>query len=179
MATANPGSGPVSLFGESNKLHSKMNSFREVIGRKKLEVRRVCKEMRSLIEKKEEAIIQELDAIWRKVNTKMEKKKTDTQKIIGELEIRKNEIDELLRKLNQTEREFPELSEAIEQAKREVDIGIPNVKLTWRLEELKDCIDRICGCEQQILVYSEDTQYQLKWAKCEQGKGNSQMNHPV
>ena len=64
MATAHPGSGPVSLFGESsNKLQNKVNSFREVIERKKLEVRRVSKEMRSLIEKKEEEIIRELDTI--------------------------------------------------------------------------------------------------------------------
>ena len=50
MATADPGSGPVSLFGVSNKLQNKLNSFREVIEMKKLEVKRVSKEMRSLIE---------------------------------------------------------------------------------------------------------------------------------
>ena len=86
MATADPGSGPVSLFGVSNKLQSKVNAFREVIEGKKLEVRRVSKEMRSLIERKEEAMIQELNAIWEEVNARMERKKTETQKEIQEIE---------------------------------------------------------------------------------------------
>ena len=37
MATEDPGSGPVSLFGVSNKLQSKVNSFREVIERRSWE----------------------------------------------------------------------------------------------------------------------------------------------
>ena len=89
MATADPGSGPVSLFGVSNKLQSKVNAFREVIEGKKLEVRRVSKEMRSLIERKEEAMIQELNAIWEEVNARMERKKTETEKKIQEIETHK------------------------------------------------------------------------------------------
>ena len=178
MATADPGSGPVSLFGVSNKLQSKVNSFREVIERKKLEVRRVCKEIKSLIEKKEEEIIRELDAIWEEVNTKMEEKKTETHKKIIELEIKKKEIDKILLELNQTATEYPQLSEAIEKSKREMDIDIPNVKLTWRVEELKYCINRMCRCDQQILVYNEDTRYQLKWSKCEEGRGYNQLYCP-
>ena len=179
MATADPGSGPVSLFGVSNKLQSKVNSFREMIERKKLEVRRVSKEIRSLIEKKEEEIIRELDAIWEEVNTRMEKKKTETQKKIYELESKKKEIDKILLELNPTETQFPlQFSEAIERAKEEMDIDIPNVKLTWRVDELKDCINRMCRCDQQILVYNEDTRYQLKWSKCEEGSGDNQLSCP-
>ena len=48
-----------------------------------------------------------------------------------------------------------------------MDIDIPNVKLTWRVNELEDCINRMCRCEQQILAYKEDTRFQLKWSKCE------------
>ena len=179
MATADPGPGPVSLFGVSNKLQSKVNSFREVIERKKLEVRRVSKEMRSLIETKEEEIIRELDAIWEEVNTKMEKKKTETQNKIRELENKKNEIDKILLELDPDETQFPQFSEAIEKAKKkEKDIDIPNVKLTWRVDELKDCVNRMCRCDQQILVYNEDTRYQLKWSKCEERRGDNQLYYP-
>ena len=57
-----------------------------------------------------------------------------------------------------------------------MDIDVPNVKLTWRVDELKDCINKMCRCDQQILVYNEDTQYQLKWSKCEYG--DNQLNRP-
>ena len=178
MATADPGSGPISLFGVSNKLQNKVNSFREVIERKKLEVRRVSKEMRSLIEKKEEELIRELDTIWEEVNTRMDRKKTETQKYIRELETKKKEMFDILRKFNPTETHFPQISDAIERAKNEMDIDIPNVKLTKRMDELKDCINRMCCCDQQILAYNEDTRYQLKWSKCEEGSGYNQLNHP-
>ena len=92
MATADPGSGPASLFGVSNKLQSKVNSFREMIERKKLEVRRVSKEMRSLIETKEGSIIRELNVIWEEVNTKLERKKIDTQNEIEEIETLRKEF---------------------------------------------------------------------------------------
>ena len=178
MATADPGSGPVSSFGVSNKLQSKVNSFREVIERNKSEVRRVSKEMRSLIEKKEESIIRELDVIWEEVNARIVKKKTETQRYILELEIKKKEMFEILRMLNPTETQFPQISESIERAKSEMDIDIPNVKLTWRVDELKDCINRMCRCDQQILVYNENTRYQPKWSKCDRGSGDNQLYYP-
>ena len=36
----------------------------------------------------------------------------------------------------------------------------------------------MCRCDQQILVYNKDTRYQLKWSKCEEGRGNNQLYHP-
>ena len=143
MATADPGSVPASLFEVSDKLQNKVNSFREMIERKKSEVRIVCKEMRNLIEKKEISIIGELENILCEVNAGVEKKIIETQKHIRELEFK---IDGILRKFNPTETHFSELSEAIESPKREMDIDIPNVKLTWRVNELKDCINRMCRC---------------------------------
>ena len=180
MATADPGSGPVSLFGVSNKLQNKVNSFREVIERKKFDVRRVSKEMRNLIEKKEESIIRELDTIWEEINSRIEKKKTEIQRHIRELESKKKEMVEILRKFNPTETQFPQVSEAIERAKNEMDIDIPNVKLTWRVDELKDCINRVCRCstDQQIRKYNEDTRYQLEWSKCEEDIGHNPLYRP-
>ena len=178
MATADPGSGPVSLFGVSTKLQNKVNSFREMIERKKLEVRRVSKEMRSLIEKKEESIIQELDSICDGVNARMEKKKTEIQKEIEDIEASKLEIEQKLKRLNPTSKPIIDISDFVDSAKREMDIDIPNVKLTWRIDELEDCINRMCRCDQQILVDNEDTRYQLKWSKCGEGRGDNQLYHP-
>ena len=178
MATADPGSGPASLFGVSNKLQSKVNSFREMIERKKLEVRRVSKEMRSLIETKEEEIIRDLDVILEEVNTKVERKKIETQKVIEEIETLRKEMERKIRKLKTTSIQLTQISEEIDSIKSEMDIDIPNVKLTWRVDEFKDCINRMCRCDQQILVYNEDTRYQLKWSKCEFGSGDNQLYTP-
>ena len=178
MATADPGSGPVSLFGLNNKLQSKVNSFREVIEGKKLEVRRISKEMRSLIEKKEEAIIRELDTIWEEVNSRIEKKKTETQKKLETIEKHRKEMENIFRELNPTTTPFSQISDATDSVKREMDIDIPIVKLTWRVDELKDCINRMCRCDLQIQVYNEDTRYQLKWSKCEEGRGDNQLKNP-
>ena len=176
MATADPGSGPASLFGVSNKLQSKVNSFREMIERKKLEVRRVSKEMRSLIETKEEEIIRELNAIWEELNAKMERKKVEIQTKIAAFEEKAREMEKLYEELSAESSPLFNVSEKVDSVKRKMDIDIPNVKLTWRVDKLKDCINRMCRCDQQILVYNEDTQYQLKWSKCKFGKGDNQLN---
>ena len=163
MATADSGSGPVSLFGVSDKLQSKVNSFREVIERKKLEVRRVCKEMRSLIKNKEEAIVRALDAIWEEVIAEMEKKKTEAQKENEKIRAHKTEMLRKSKILNPTPKKPKiEISDSIDSLKTEMDIDIPKVRLKWRVEELKNCIIRMCRFEQQILVYNENSPYQLK-----------------
>ena len=177
MATAETGSGPVSLFGVSNKLQSKVNSFREVIERKKLEVRRVSKEMRSLIEKKEEEIIQDLDTILEEVSSRMEKE-IKTQKVIEDIEAYKVEMEKKFKELNPTSKPKIDISDSIDSVKSEMDIDIPNVKLIWKVDELKDCINQMCRCDQNILVYNEDTQYQLEWGKCEEGKADNQLWNP-
>ena len=88
-------------------------------------------------------------------------------------------MERRLCKLSPVSIQFRYISKGIDLAKREMDIDIPNVKLTWRMDELKDCIDRICRCDQHILVYNEDTtRYQLKWSKCEEGSGDNQLNRP-
>ena len=130
------------------------------------------------VEKREISIIRELDNILYEVNTKIEKKIIETQKHIRELEFKKKEIDGILRKLNPIETHFSEFSEAIESAKREMDIDIPNVKLTWKVNELKDCINRMCRCDQQILVYNENSRDQLKSSNSEEGSGYTQPYLP-
>ena len=184
MATSSPGSGPVSLFPVNNKLQNKVNLLREVIDRKKLEVRRVSKEMRDLIEKKEEQTIRELEAIWEQVNVRIQNEKKETQKAIEEIKIHHNEMKKSFEKMenlfkgkNQSLDPFtlPQISEKIDSVKREMDISIPYVKVTWRIDELKEAITRMCRCEEQIISYKEGTPHQLKWSKCEKGKGENQL----
>ena len=178
MATADPRSGPVSLFGVNNKLQSKVNSFREMIEGKKSEIRRVSKEMRSLIEKNEKELIRDLDSIWEELNTRIEKKKNDVEKKICVLESKAKEMEQLFTEINPGSGPLFHISEKLNSVKREMDIDIPKVNLTWRVDELKDCINRMCRCDQQILVHNEDTRYQLKWSKCEKGSGDNQLYHP-
>ena len=45
------------------------------------------------------------------------------------------------KKLNPTSKPKIDISDSIDSVKREMDIDIPNVKLTWRIDELKDCIN--------------------------------------
>ena len=118
MATADPGFGPASLFGVNNKLQSKVNSFREMIERKKLEVRRVSKEMRSLIETKEEAIIRELNAILEKVNNEVEKKKAETQGEINKIESHRMEMEKLFEKLSINSGPLINISDRLNSVKR-------------------------------------------------------------
>ena len=175
MATSSPGSGPVSLFPVNNKLQDKVNLLREVIDRKKLEVRRVSKEMRDLIEEKEEQTIRELEAIWEQVNVRLDQKKTDMQNKIDEIEKQRNRLVELMQDFGSVETALPQISEKIDSVKREMDISIPYVKVTWRIDELKEAITRMCRCEEQIISYKEGTPYQLKWSKCERGNGDNQL----
>ena len=187
MATSSPGSGPASLFPVSNKLKNKVNLLREVIDRKKLEVRRVSKEMRDLIEKKEEQTIRELEAIWEQVNVRIENEEKETQKLIEEINMQNSEMQKIYEKMenlfkgkNQslTPLTLLQISEKIDSLKREMDISIPYVKVTWRIDELKGAITRMCRCGEQIISYKEGTPYQLKWSKCERGKGDNQLESP-
>ena len=165
MAKADPGSGPASLFEVSTKLQSKVKLFRELIEKKKLEVRSVSKEMRNLIEKKEEELIRELDAIWEEMRTRMQSTKSEVEEEMTEVSEGINPLDDISEKHN--------------SVKRELDFDIPSLILKWRVDELKDCIDTMCRCEQQLLVYNKDPWYRLKWSKCEEGNGNNQLLRPA
>ena len=64
-----------------------------------------------------------------------------------------------------------EIPQRIESVQKEMDIEIPFVKLTWRVNELRDSIHRLCSCSKQIVKYSEDTPVQLKWSSCAERRG--------
>ena len=136
--------GPVSLFAVDNKLQSKINTFREVIDDKKMEVIRISNEMKKLLERKEKEIIRELDAIWDAINHKVDQKKKDIHKSIVDIEKHKKEMEKHFEKLNPASRPKLEISEAIKTLKMELDVEIPNVKLELKIDQLKHCIDDMC-----------------------------------
>ena len=78
MATSEELPIPASAFPVNNKLQRKVNVFKEVIESEKTEVRRIGREMRGAISRKEEEVIRELDAVWESVNAQIEKKKRDS-----------------------------------------------------------------------------------------------------
>ena len=185
MATADSGSGPVSLFPVNNKLQARMNLLKEVIASQKLEVRRIREEMIRLIEKKENEITKELDSIWDEANARIGKKKEEIQKKIEKIEKRIDEMkksyDEmkmLLEQMNQTlpPHSLPHVSEAVESAKRELDISIPYLNLSWRVDALRESINKMCCVEH--VFREETTPFQLTWSKSEKGNGERQLAHP-
>ena len=49
---------------------------------------------------------------------------------------------------------LPVISEAVESAKRELDISIPHLNLSWRVDVLRESINRMFHVE-QVLVFKE------------------------
>lgn len=184
MAKADPGYGSDGLFSSSNKLRCKLTLLSEVILNEKWEVRRIGKEMRDLISKKEEETIRELDSIWKEMSIRIDEKMEETQKKIEEIEKHERDMiaiygkmEVLFKDVQHNLSPLTQITEAVESVKRDVDIPIPYLKLTWRLDELRDSINTMCRCERQI---REDfpSPYQLKWSKCEEGPGETELCAP-
>ena len=133
--------------------------------------------MRNRIEKKGEEISRELSTIWGEVNARIKMKETEIAAKIQVLEAKVSEVEKLFKELIPGSG-IPFNTEKLNSVKEQIYVDIPNVKLTWRVDELKDCINRMCHCEQQILVYNEDTRYQLEWSKCELRSGDNQIHRP-
>ena len=62
--------------------------------------------------------------------------------------------------------------------RQELDVDIPFVSLTWRLNELRDCIDGMCVCEAKDVKFRNDIPISLKWSCGEKGKGEHQLFDP-
>ena len=71
---------------------------------------------------------------------------------------------------------LPHVSEAVESAKSELDINIPYLNLSWRVDALRESINRMC-CVEQVFK-EETTPFQLRWSKCEKGDGETQFDYP-
>ena len=179
MATAstheNPTATPVSLLPVSNKLQDRMNTLRDVIDNKKSLVRQVSEEMKQLIDQKTQLIISELEAIWDDTNQRLNLKREETHRRIQDL--LKMEMERILKELGQTPR-FNEIDEQIESVEREMDIDIPFVNLNWKVEQLRDSINTLCGCEQRTVKFGNDIPIPLKWSTCGEGEEDNQLFGP-
>ena len=161
----------------SNKLQERMNVLKEVIENKKSLVRRVAQEMKTRIDNRTMDILKDLDAVWENVNTLVTGKRDEMEKTIAELNRHKAEIETLFKRHNQHPSQT-QLSESISSMRQELDVDIPFVSLTWRLRELRDCIDGMCVCETKDVKLRNDIPISLKWSCGEEGNGEHQLYNP-
>ena len=166
-----------SLSPVSNKLQERMNVLKEVIENKKSLVRRVAQEMKTRIDNRTMDILKDLDAVWENVNTLVTGKRDEMEKTIAELNRYKAEMETLFKRHNQHD-SLTQVSESIGSMRQELDVDIPFVSLTWRLSELRDCIDGMCVCETKDVKLCNDIPISLKWSCGEEGKGEHQLYSP-
>ncbi|KAI6653206.1 hypothetical protein LOD99_3731 [Oopsacas minuta] len=174
MASVNP----VNPIPVGDKLEKKLNLLKKVIDENKSEVIRVREEMKQLIDMKSEEVLRELDSIWTEVNERKEKRRQDIEKNIVEINEYKKAMEKLFLNLNPTAIPTIDFTETFKSVHKEMDIEIPYIKLTWRVNELRDSINKLCGCSKQILKSSEDNPIQFKWSSCTRGDGDKQLNCP-
>ena len=166
-----------SLSPVSNKLQERMNVLKEVIENKKSLVRRVAQEMKTRIDDRTMDILKDLDAVWENVNTLVTGKRDEMEKTIAELNRYKAEMETLFKRHNQHP-SLTQVSESIGSMRQELDVDIPFVSLTWRLSELRDCIDGMCVCETKDVKLRNHIPISLKWSCGEEGKGEHQLYNP-
>ena len=166
-----------SLSPVSNKLQERMNVLKEVIENKKSLVRRVAQEMKTRIDNRTMDILKDLDAVWENVNTLVTGKRDEMEKTIAELNRHNAEMETLFKRHNQ-HHSLTQVSESISSMRQELDVDIPFVSLTWRLRDLRDCIDGMCVCETKDVKLRNDIPISLKWSCGEGGNGENQLYNP-
>ena len=154
-----------------------MNVLKEVIENKKSLVRRVAQEMKTRIDNRTMDILKDLDAVWENVNTLVTEKRDEMEKTIAELNRYKAEMETLFKRHNQ-HHSLTQVSELISSMRQELDVDIPFVSLTWRLSELRDCIDGMCVCETKDVKLRNDIPISLKWSCGEKRNGENQLYNP-
>ena len=162
-----------------NKLEDKMNSLREVIDSNKSMVLKVSEEMKQLIDEKSQLIIRELEAIWDEANRRLNQKREEVNEKIEKINEHKSKMKELFDSLPPVLPSFLEkIPEAIESVRREMNIEIPYVKLSLRVNELRKCIEGMCVCEDRVVKFGDDIPIALKWSSCDAGEQENQLYLP-
>ena len=135
------------LHPVSEKIDNTMNLFRQNIDEKKAEVNRIREEMKLLIDKQSDELLRELDEIWKEVNKKEKKKEEFTQNI-RDLQEHQKAMEDLFRKMNMNPSftQMTEVSERIETVQKKIDVKTPVVKLSWKVDRLRDSINTMCSC---------------------------------
>ena len=162
-----------------NKLEDKMNTLREVIDSNKSMVLKVSEEMKQLIDEKSQLIIRELVAIWDEANRRLNQKREEVNEKIEKINEHKSKMKELFDSLPPVLPSFLEkIPEAIESVRREMNIEVPYVKLSWRVNELRKCIEGMCVCEDRVVKFGDDIPIALKWSSCDEGEQENQLYLP-
>ena len=162
-----------------NNLEDKMSILREVIDSNKSIVLRVSEEMKQLIDEKSQMILRQLEAIWDEANHRLNQKREEVNRKIEKINRCKSEMQELFESLPPTLPSFLEqIPEAIESVRREVNIDVPYVKLSWRVDELRKCVEGMCVCEDRVVKFGDYIPIALEWSSCDEGKQENQLFHP-
>ena len=169
---------PESLRPVSNKMQDRMNVLREVIQSKKALVHRAANEMKTRIDNRTMDIIKQLDAVWERANTRVTQKRDEMEKTIAELNKHRAHMETLFSKHNQHPSSLAQIDDSISSMRQELDVDIPFVSLSWRLSELRDCIDGMCVCETKDVTLRNDLPLSLKWSCGERGEEENQIYHP-
>ena len=155
-----------------NNLEDKMSILREVIDSNKSIVLRVSEEMKQLI-------LRQLEAIWDEANHRLNQKREEVNRKIEKINRCKSEMQELFDSLPPTLPSFLEqIPEAIESVRREVNIDVPYVKLSWRVDELRKCVEGMCICENRVVKFGDDIPIALEWSSCDEGQQENQLFTP-
>ena len=176
MATRDPPI-PESLRPVSNKMQDRMNVLREVIQSKKALVHRAANEMKTRIDNRTMDIIKQLDAVWERANTRVTQKRDEMEKTIAEVNRLRSGIETQFSKHNQHP-SLAQIDDSISSMRQELDVDIPFVSLSWRLSELRDCIDGMCVCETKDVTLRNDLPLSLKWSCGERGEEENQIYAP-
>ena len=133
-------------YSLSEKIDNEMELFRKNIDKYKAEVTRITEEMKQLIDKKSDELLKELDDILKEVYEK-KKKQIEVDQNFEKIQEHQKAMEDILSKMNPSFTLMTEVSERIETIKKEIDTELPDVKLIWKMDALKDSINNMCNCE--------------------------------
>ena len=118
---------------------------------------RAANEMKTRIDNRTMDIIKQLDAVWERANTRVTQKRDEMENTIAELNRHRSDMETLFRRHNQHPSSLVQIDDSIGSMRQELDVDIPFVSLSWRLSELRDCIDGMCVCETKDVTLRIDS----------------------
>ena len=137
-------------YSLSEKIDNEMELFRNNINKYKAEVIGITEEMKQLIDKKSDELLKELDDVLKEVYEK-KKKRSKVDQNFREIREHQKAMEDILSRMDPSFTLMTEVSEKIEIVKKEINTEIPNVKLIWNVDALKDSINNICSCEVEVV----------------------------
>ena len=115
---------------------NRIHLFEKQICVSKLEANRIGEEMKELIDEKTFELFKELDNILKEVKKRREEKMKEIRDINKYVYSSFNQI----------------FSDRIQSIEKEIEMEIPVVKLNWKVNALRDSINKMCLCNVQYAV---------------------------